>query len=226
MKRSVELKMQAQKFRRDGMSYSEITREIGVPQSTLSTWFSKKRWSRAIERRLREKYEVISRARLAVMNESRRLKKIEREKVYLREAEFVYDRRKNDPLFVAGIAIYWGEGEKIGNGRLSVINTDEGALKVMVNFYEKVLGVPKEKIRAGLFVYSDLDEACLLRHWSKELGLPRSQFIKSQMLVSKKSSTKRKSAFGICNVYVSKSELKFKMLQWIRMFAAEFGKIQ
>jgi len=34
------------------------------------------------------------------------------------------------------------------------------------------LGVPKQKIRARLHLYKDMDEQQELQYWSKQLGLP------------------------------------------------------
>ena len=126
---------------------------------------------------------------------------------------------KNVPLFIAGLMIYWGEGEKFDTGRIAVINTDAKMIQVMINFIILILKVPKHKIRAGLFVYEDLDAMSVQRYWSDALGLPSHQFIKTHILVSRMRPGKKKSAYGMCNIYVCSTELKLKIMKWIELFS-------
>ncbi|OGM30532.1 hypothetical protein A2630_02060 [Candidatus Woesebacteria bacterium RIFCSPHIGHO2_01_FULL_44_10] len=211
----------AEELRKKGQSYSEINKTLGVAKSTLSVWFSEKQWSKSVRARLNSKYLPISTARIALMNRSRKLEKIKRYKRYLKEAEIMYERLKNNPLFVSGVSIYWGEGEKVDTGRVSVINTDVGMLQVMINFYRKILQIPEHKIRAGLFIYRDLDPTSLLKYWSRKIKLSKNQFIKSQILPGKIKSRRKRSPCGMCNIYVSSTELKVKMMHWIKLLASE-----
>ena len=158
------------------------------------------------------------------MNKTRANKKLVRDSLYLNEADIQYHKLKNTPLFIAGLTIYWGEGEKYGNWRISVINTDASMLKVVIRFYREILKVDENKIRAGLFVYQDLDPASVQKYWSQVLDLPISQFIKTQILKSKIRPGKKKSQFGMCNIYVGGTELKIKMMRWIELFILDYAK--
>ena len=133
------------KLRKSGNSYSEIKAELGVAKSTLSDWLNKKPWSDSIKKDLNNKYLPKNRYRIMLMNKSRALKKIKRDSRYLREANAQYNKMKNVPLFIAGLMIYWGEGEKFDTGRIAVINTDAKMIQVMINFIILILKVPKHK---------------------------------------------------------------------------------
>lgn len=224
MRKNIIVFRKATELRKNGRSYSEIKSELGVAKSTLSDWFNKKPWSDSIKKRLNGKYLPKNRNRIVLMNKSRALKKIKRDSRYLREANAQYNKMKKVPLFVAGLMIYWGEGEKFATGRIAVINTEAKMIQVMINFITVILKVPKEKIRAGLFVYEDLDAMSVQTYWSDVLDLPRHQFIKTHILVSRKRPGKKKSAYGMCTIYVCSTELKFKIMQWIKLFTLEYSK--
>ena len=155
------------------------------------------------------------------LNKIRLEHKVIRDEKYLREARMVYEENKNNPLFVAGISLYWGEGEKVNKGRVSLINTDSGLLQVEINFFRKILKIPESKLRAAVFIYSDIDESAALNYWSNEIRLPRDQFIKTQILPSRSILTKRKVTNGICNIYYSSVEFSIKMKEWIKLLANE-----
>ncbi|MDO8488427.1 MAG: hypothetical protein Q7S31_03915 [bacterium] len=225
MVRNLGLANRAKDLRKQGKSYSEIRKSLGVAKSTLSEWFSKKEWSKHITRDLNNKYLPQNKSRIILMNESKKQKRIARHRLYQTEAEALYHKLGNNPLFVAGVFIYWGEGEKLGNGRISVINTDARILQIMIRFYRQVLKVPDRLIRAGLFIYSDLDPIKTLNYWSKMLNLPKGQFIKTHILQSKIGPTKRRSLYGMCNIYVSRIELKIKILRWIELFTQDYAQL-
>lgn len=131
-------------LRKKGRSYSEIYAELGVAKSTLSDWFSKKPWSDSIKKRLKDIYLLKNRSRIVLMNKSKTLKKVNRDTGYIREANRQYNNMKDVPLFVAGLMIYWGEGEKFDTGRIAVINTEAKMIQVMMNFIMVILKVPKK----------------------------------------------------------------------------------
>ena len=224
MGKNIIIFRKAVELRRSGNSYSEIKAELGVAKSTLSDWFNNKPWSDSIKKSLNDKYLPKNRNRIVLMNKSRALKKVKRDSRYLREANTQYNKMKKVPLFVAGLMIYWGEGEKFGTGRIAVINTDAKMMQVMINFIIFILKVPKDKIRAGLFVYEDLDAMSVQKYWSNALGLPNHQFIKTHILVSRARPGKKKSAYGMCTIYVCSTELKIKIMKWIELFSLDYSK--
>ena len=215
---------EAERLRRAGKSYSEIESELGISKSTLSGWFTNKSWSVSVKASLNDKYSSKNRERIILMNKSRALKKIERDNKYLLEADLEYKKMKHNPLFIAGLMIYWGEGEKYGTGRIAIINTDAKMIKIMINFILSIFKIPKNKIRAGLFIYEDLDVISVQNYWTKVLDLPSNQFIKTHILFSKTRPGKKKSAYGMCNIYVCSTELKLKIMRWIELFTLEYSR--
>jgi lambda repressor-like predicted transcriptional regulator len=221
MVRKRELFRIAEKLRRKGWSYSEINKQVGISKSTLSSWFSDKKWSQLIRDQLVHMHKEKNVNRLVQINKSRTLQTLQRHDQYRKEAKLEFETLKNNPLFLVGLSIYWGEGEKIGKGRVSVINTDVNMLQVVANFYRHILRIPNHKLRAALFIYKDINQSTALKFWSEKLGLPKSQFIKTQVLPGRSRLAKRRSINGICNLYFSSTEMSIKIGKWIRLLALE-----
>jgi len=221
MHRKPDLFMVAKERRSQGRSYSEIHRELGIARSTLSLWFSKQKWSAHVKEQLNDTYKKINATRLIQMNRAKRLKKIERHERYRVEARLDYTRLKSNLLFIAGISIYWGEGEKSDNGRVSVINTDPEMIQVMAAFYRKILHISDVRLRGALFIYKDIDVNASLDYWSNTTKIPITQFIKTQVIPSRSHHTKRKTLYGICNIYFSSTEINIKMREWIKLVSSQ-----
>ena len=221
MVRNKRLYQKAKVLRENGKSYSEINKALHLAKSTISVWFSDQKWSRSIKMQLIERHKGEARNQLIRLNLLKRIKTLERHKGYREEAELEYERIKNNYLFVVGLSIYWGEGEKGEKGRVSVVNTDSDMLQVVVNFYRKILKVPESKLRVALFLYKDINERKALNFWSRKVKIPKSQFIKTQKLQSRSVLTRRRSINGICNVYFCDTKLNIKINEWIKLLASE-----
>lgn len=212
---------EAKKLRKQGKSYSEINKHLGIPKSTLSNWFSDIEWSQSIKAQLINRWSENNANRLIKINKSRKLQTLRRHNQYREQASQEFEKLKSNPLFLTGLSIYWGEGEKAERGRVAVINTDANLLKVVVNFYRKVLRIPNSKLRAAMFLYKDHNQKDILRFWSRKIKIPTNQFIKTQTLPSRSRLTKRKSKNGMCNVYFSSTEMNVKIRHWIKLLSIE-----
>jgi len=221
MIRNIELYARAKKLRREGCSYSKINRLISVPKSTLSDWLSGIKWSLAMKNNLNTINISRFTRQVKLMNKARKIKKIKNDKQIAIEAKLEYEHLRINPLFIAGTAIYWGEGEKGNTGRVSVINTDYKMLKIMIKYFTEILKVGKSQIRVGLFLYSDLNTFEQLKYWSKTIKIPESQFIKPHIFTSKVRSTNNHSLHGTCNIYINNIKLKVRVITWIQQLAVD-----
>jgi len=68
---------------------------------------------------------------------------------------------------------------------------------IVANFYRQCLGILDSNLRIGLFIYEDIDQETVIKFWSEKLNIPRSQFIKVQILKSRSRLTKNKSKYGM-----------------------------
>lgn len=126
-----------------------------------------------------------------------------------------------NPLFVSGIMLYWGEGDKTTRHQVRLSNKDPILITLYIAFLREVCGIPEEKIRIQLAVYPDTDTASNERFWTFATGIPLQRFTKSILQKERKGS---RGGQGVCTVIVSSSYLKAKMLEWIALLPTELIK--
>ncbi len=208
-------------LRQQRKSYSEIQKLTKIPKSTLSDWLSEEDWSIKIKDELTvhhlKNYKHNLTKALEVVAEKKRL----RHDTFRSEAKILYEQLKNDPLFLFGLGLYWGEGDKRSGDVVAVANTDPNLLRIIAKFYRKCLKVEEGKLRIALFIYKDINIKYAMEFWSELLQVPQSQFIKVQVLESRAKLTKTKSKYGICSLYFSNTEFHIKILEWIRLFSLD-----
>lgn len=208
-------------LRKSGESYNKISLKLGVAKSTISGWLSNKNWSMIIKNQLSTKTRIKNSNYLIKLNTLKHIESLKRHEEYRRQARVEFNKLKNNRLFLSGLAIYWGEGEKTDSGRVSLVNSDDRMLKVIINFYRKILKIPEDKLRAALFIYTDINEKKALDYWSRILEISKKSFIKTQILPSRSKLTKNKVINGMCCIYFSNKEKSIKIREWISMLAEE-----
>lgn len=207
-------KVRAYKLRREGKSYKQIRELLRIPLSTLASWFKDEEWSKEIKDRLDKEHSLSSPTKIKAIigANKKRWAKIHQE--YRETGEKEFEKLKDNPLFLSGIMLYWGEGNKNPkDSRLVLTNTDPLMIRLFYKFLIGIMQAPKDKINVWLLLYPDLADDMQKRFWNKATGVPLSQF-KNSIYIKGKNPTKRLS-YGVCNIYVSSRELKEKMLVWL-----------
>lgn len=207
---------QAGELRKRGFTYTEIAKLTNVSISTVSLWLSKEKWSARVKednqkRASRENSKRISLLNKARGNQYRRLY-AEAE----RSAATEYTHYRSNPLFIAGLMLYVGEGDNLHPCLIRIANTRMPIHKIFIAFAQAFLGVPREKIRFWVLLYPDLDPAACSEAWSKDLKLPLSQFHKHQVIQGGGSS-KRRLQYGVGNTIIGSAVLKKKLMKWIEL---------
>ena len=160
-------KQKALRLRKNGKSYREIKRVLGTPTSTLSEWLSPHGWSNNIKTALIEKSKGKNSIRLLYLNKIRRKHLARLYQEAQQESKIEFEKFKYHPLFIAGLMLYLGEGDKISKYQVRISNTDPNIVKIFVNFLLYVCQVPNKKIKAGLLIYPDLNDATCKKFWIK-----------------------------------------------------------
>jgi hypothetical protein len=199
-------KEKALKLRKEGKSYREIKNELSVPLSTLSEWLSPHGWSKNITDSLVETAKEKNTIRLRSLNgiRSEHLKNAYNDA--RKEAAEEFEILKYHPLFIAGIMLYWGEGDKVTYHHVKFTNTDTAMVKTYVKFLVDVCRIPKEKIRCSLLLYPDLDEELCKKNWKEKSGLNDIHFGKSTIIQGR---------------HVSSTYFKQKILIWTKLLAEQ-----
>ena len=164
------------------------------------------------------------------MNRARLQKRIARDNSVAKEAADLFEKYKSDPVFLSGIILYWAEGTRLSKNyrkyQLAFTNADPKLVGFYCNFLQKYFkNIGKKDWRAELFLYRDIREKEAIAHWSGVLGIPRKQFIKTQVLESR-GTQNRKLQFGTCCVYVNSKDACFTMQKWIETIGNNAAVIQ
>ena len=203
------------KLRKQGKSYNEIIKEIRISKSTLSDWLKNYDWSDNIKNDLTKKASFQNPLKQQYLSKIRGLKLKKLYEDAESEAKLDCELFKNNPLFVSGVMIYWGEGDKVSKNSFRITNSDPAMIRLFVKFLLEICNVKKDKIRASLLLYPDIDPKQAMNFWNKNTGLASSHFTKS--IVIKGRHKTKKLQYGICILVVSSSYLKRKMLVWLKL---------
>jgi transcriptional regulator with XRE-family HTH domain len=222
MVRNSEKYEQAVGLRKRGFTLAEIAKYCDISKSTASLWLKDKAFSTEITKQNLKRASVENVKRLKLMNKTRQ---IEREKKYaeaIKAAETEYRHYKKEPLFIAGLMLYVGEGDNTHRRLIRIANARIEVHKIFLRFAIEFLGVPKEKVRFWILLYPDLSEEKCMRKWAKELALPYQQFYKSQVIPGK--SKKRTLQHGVGNTIIGSTVLKYKLNRWIELAIKDLSK--
>jgi transcriptional regulator with XRE-family HTH domain len=190
-------RIEARRIRRDeGASIKKIARRLGVSVSSISLWVRDIELSPEQRAALRNKVSGGWSAN-AVAARRRRNESQAGEHALVREA---------DPLFVAGIMLFWAEGAKARN-EVCIVNSDPELVRFFARFLRHFYRVPDERFRVGCNLFADhlARQREIEQFWLDTLELPRSCLRKSIVNVySKYSQRKRKGRlpYGTCRLVV------------------------
>lgn len=225
---NIEVRNQAFKLRRRGWSYNEINKELGVPKSTLSGWFSNFLLSDEAFKRLASR-KTIGTEVLIKRNKAQTSKAKTRTLLVTRKAmgEFKSVRLTKEMLLVVGVTLYWGEGYKkakrkngrqLNNHPIQLTNSDPALARTFVRFLNQVMNVPLADIQLNLRIYDHINENKALEYWMKATGLPRNSHKGTTRLVSIASQRKKpynSLPFGTVEIRMNDTERFHHLMGWL-----------
>lgn len=217
-----ELRQKAVDLRiKQQLSYSEIKRRLGVSKSTLSYWLQeypltaekilelrRKGWQKG--EASREKYRLTMRKKREGIDDT----------VFKKYRDFFKGKLTDNLFFVAGLMLYWGEGDKRNKYRLVMANTDPYLLTFFVKWAVRFLQVNREDFRVQLHLYENMDISCEEKFWRNNLNLPLSQFYKTQIRKVSPNTYSYKGSLrhGTCSIFLLGAEQKREVMMAIKAF--------
>lgn len=178
-----EEKLKAIELRMQGYSYSEILKEVTVSKGTLNAWFRELPFDEEEKRKFANNVRItrpLSRENGRMMKD-----KWDVEKQSVLDS---YSPPIDDPKFMLGLGLYWGEGNKTSGVRMT--NSDPAILRVFISWVREFF---KDNARFSIYVhhYRPEDDEEIKLYWSEQLDLDSTCFRKSQFVASKTSLRKR-----------------------------------
>ena len=159
--------------------------------------------------------------KVLIMNRARIQKRRARDIFVEKTAKELFEKHKDDPMFLSGIVLYWAEGTRLNNNyrkyQLAFTNSDSNLVSFYCEFLKKYFkDIDNTDWRVELFLYPDIIPKQAITYWSHIVSIPPSQFIKSQILNSNINiKQNKKLEFGTCCVYINSKDACLTMEAWI-----------
>lgn len=204
-------------MRREGLSYGEIIELIDVKKSTLATWCNSVKLTEEQIKGIKDRTGQV--AGLPRDTQWRRREEIETIWCVAQQQVPVLT---SDPLWLAGIVLYWAEGSKTRN-KLSMANTDPRALRLFIAWVRGFL-LPEADFRLHLHLHEGNDERAAKSHWREVLELPEAKFHKTFIKPKGTGHRKNNHLHGVCTVRALKSADAFQTIAaWLQVVPAQLG---
>jgi len=158
---------------------------------------------------LAQRRQAASRGRAQIMENRKR-----RRERWRAEARVLWEEWQKDPLFILGVALYWGEGAKCSTSPcLALTNSDVNILRVWLRWCRRFMrGVP---LSYQLHIHDNCDISAALEFWKREIG------IDVQVVSTAVSCASKRKRNGLPNgtlkVRVGRCSVEWytKMLVWL-----------
>mgnify|MGYP001617044621 CR=1 FL=1 len=214
----------ALQMRKSGKSYSEIHAALKIPKATLSDWFGEIGWSKDMTKKLASRVQVQHTVRIIELDRIRGQHLARSYEEARNEAREDLSILKYNPLFIAGLMLYWGEGDKATKAQVRLANTDPELIRLFVFFLIKICNIPREKVGVHILTYPDIDDKSNRQYWSEISGIAPEKFLKSVLIQGRHKT--RRLGHGVCSVYVSSTYFKVKMLEWLKLLPEELMNLR
>lgn len=203
-------KIAAINLRKKGRSYSEISEKLGVPKSTLSDWLKN------IELTPQQKKRLMTKRQLAAYKGAKINQRYadKRRKIIIEKAKKEADELINNPLFIAGLMLYWAEGNKRGREVVRVTNSDPEIIRLMMRWFREICHVPEYKFGVSLYLHELHVRQDVRKFWSKITGIPLSQFGKDTIKPTIHSQRTNKLYEGVCRITICSADLFRRIMGW------------
>lgn len=202
-------------LRSQGFSIGAIQLKLGVSKSSVSIWTRDVELSYAQKRKLylNSRTGQLRGSIIAAENKKRRRKLEEKTLLAIGKKEVGSLTKRN--FFIAGISLYFAEGDKQGYN-IGFSNSDPRAILFMMKWFRKFLKVPENKYRAYLYIHDNLNHKKAKKYWSRVTGIPLKNFTKSYIVKNNVNRLRKiKHPYGVLRITISNVKLLRRMMGWI-----------
>ncbi|SRR5260221_1838223 len=217
---SSKVKDEVRALRILGLSLNEIQRKMNIPRTTIRDWIADIALTEEQKEVFKERIlQELQKGRIEAQKIQKE-KRLVKENVLKKEAlEEIGLLNKRD-IFIAGIALYWGEGFKNKHEhRLGFCNSDPLMMKFYVRWLEICLQIKRIDLVARVTVNKSYEKQIdgIEEYWSDFLEIPITQFTKPfyQNSIWKKHFNEDNYK-GVLRIHVKESlNSLLKMRGWI-----------
>ena len=150
------------------------------------------------------KNQALALQRLAKQRRSSTQKKVEKLK---REGAHEVGTLNQREFFLAGLALYWGEGYKYGSGEVGFTNNSPAAIRFFIKWVRNVYKIPYTDFvcRVTINKTHQKYKKTIESSWSKITGIPLESFTRAALI-----STKTKKKYPNQKTYLGTLRVKVR----------------
>jgi hypothetical protein len=220
-------------LRKQGLSYSEILKQVSVAKSTLSLWLRSVGLTNTQKQRLTaKKIAAIKRG-----GKSRIKDRIEKTIDIQNRAHEEIRKIKidNNYLWFMGIMLYWAEGSKYKAHNISqgvcFSNQDPFMIRMFLLWLKKCLLINSDQIRFDIYIHENYQSnlESVRKYWAKVTGHSCDKFDKIYYKRHKVNTQRYNignNYFGLLRIHVRKStDLNRKISGWTEEICRRWGVV-
>lgn len=218
--------MKAIQLRRQGESIQDIAIKLDVSKGSVSAWCRDASLTPKQQEVLHKKMVRAGHAGRMLGAAANRNMKLDRQRAAYVEVKRTMQAVSKRDLLMLGLGIYWGEGSKSDDNKVSVSNSDPSIIAITADWLTQCLKVEKSDFKPRIYINSihRQREEKLIMFWSELLGVPQKQFGKTVFLErkNKKMYDNHESYYGVLSLGVAKpGVLKYKIMGMLSMLVHE-----
>lgn len=219
MKPLLELKEKAIELRKQGLSYNEIRKQIGVAKSSLSLWLKDIELSPEHKARLYTKQIQI----LSLGPQSQKERRIREIGEITTKARAEVKLPLSPETFqLMGAALYWAEGSKTKNFEFT--NSDPYMVLFFIKWIDSTFGIKAKDLKAYLNIYPQQNDLQIKNFWSDLTGISTENFGKSFVKPLSKNYKKNNLYYGTIKITVPKgTDMRHRVFGWIQATLSPFN---
>jgi len=212
-------KIKARQLRKQGRSIKEIAKLLNISKGSASIWcrdieLTKRQTEALYQNMLKGNYA--GRIKGARMQKERKEKKI---RYYIEKGLKEISKLNKRELFIAGLALYWGEGSK-KNPATNFYNSDPLIIKFMIKWFKEIFHIEDNRF----LMYVTINKAHrkrlikVIKYWSEITSIPVAQFRKPILIKAKNKKIYEnfESHYGTLCVRIAKStNLYYQILGYL-----------
>ncbi len=174
----------ARALRAEGHTLADIAQKLGVSKSSVSLWV------RGVPFRPSPRRYEPQRRRQPLRE--RRLREIEQ---LNRQGKTRIGKLSDEAFFIAGLALYAGEGAK-GDGLVKFSNSDPEMVRFFCAWFRRFFAVDESRLRCSVYLHQGVDLGSTEAFWSELTLIPKAQFGKAYRAVPDPSIRRNKHEHG------------------------------
>jgi len=184
----VEEQEKARALRAQNRTVADIAQILGVSKSSVSLWVRDVPFTPTL--RVRGPHRRPHPAHEAKLRQIDELNRAGLERI---------GALSDEVFFVAGVALYAGEGSKT-DGEVRFSNTDPEMVRLFCAWFRRFFDIDERRLRGRLYLHRGLDLSAAQAFWSAVAHIPTTQFHKAYRAVPDPSIRRNKHEHGCFSV--------------------------